>query len=301
MMTWANFWGLALIWGSSFLFMKMALRQVDAVGVAAWRLGIAAVMFAVFLKLTRRAWPTDRATITALIVVGILNTALPFTLMAWGTAYIDSGMATILTATTPFFALGIAHVFVAGESLTMRKLAGLVIGFSGVVVLGSRGLSGEQPLIGQLAVLGGALCYGLSLTIIRLFLRHIEPIRVAATTIIVGAVAILPFAVAFAPATAPLAEWTPEVIVSVAALGVVHTVAAYFLFYHLVDVWGPRAALVTFAMPPIGVVLGVIVLDEMLTWHLLVGGVLILTGILLSRASSRPRRTPAPVTVSPAE
>jgi len=284
MRTWLSFWFLALLWGSSFLLMKLALVQLTPTQTSTYRLLIAGIFFVGFLALTKRFLQLRRATLLSLLFVGLFNTAIPFTLIAWGTQRIDSGLATILTGTVPFFSLVLAHFILKHEDLNGPKMLGLLLGFAGVFLLGLRGMTGKENLfIGQLAVLASAFCYAMSLIVLKKYLHDMEPISIAGYTLIIGAVTMFLYASLTGELLPASTDWKWSVLISILLLGFTHTTLAYFFFYHLVEQWGPRASLVTYAMPPIGVALGVLVLDEPLDWRLLVGGLLVLWGIVLSK------------------
>ncbi len=317
--TWLRFWVLAAIWGSSFLFMKLATAQFDPVTVTFSRLAGAAILFAGFLWLTQRSFPRDPKAALSLVVVGMFNTAVPFTLITWGNERIDTGLTTVLISTAPFFALTIAHFFLRDEKLNAGKILGLCVGFAGVVLLmqraatagetgtvpvvaGARAVAaGEgQALLGAAAVVGGAFCYGVCLTLIRRYLREVEPIRVAGYSVMIGTVAMVPIWLMLGQSLPAVSAWQPLPLISLALLAVLHTVVAYFLFYGLIAVWGPRASFVTYAMPPIGVALGAVVLGERLDWTLLLGGVLVLAGIYLAQTAHRRQERAAVAAVAAA-
>ncbi|MCB9637830.1 MAG: DMT family transporter [Myxococcales bacterium] len=287
MQAWFRFVGLALIWGSSYLLIKLVIRQIDPLTLVWIRLTIAASLFIVYLRMTGRViWPEKGR--GALIYVGIMNTALPFFLVSWGQAHIDSSLGTILTSTTPFFSLLLAHFLVEDERLTAQKIFGLLLGFGGVVLLSFRALgqvkTGGQALLGQFSILAASACYASCLIVIRRSLKHIEPIVIAGATLLIGAIAITPVMLLAASPWKVLTHADSFAWGMTLTLSVIHTVIAYFLFYSLVASWGPRASLVTYAMPPVGITLGAIFLKELIDTRLLLGGALILLGIVLVQA-----------------
>lgn len=292
MVQWIKFWILALIWGSSFLLIKVAVDDLGAFPLVSIRLGLAALIFFVFLQWTGRKLPTTRREMMALLFVGVFNTAVPFALISWGETKIDSGLATILNATVPLFNLIFAHFILSDERLNTFKVVGLGVGFVGVIVLMSRGIgNNDNPVIGQLAVIGGAICYAVSVVVLRLYLRGFDPLATAGWSSIFGAVAIITATLVFIHPLPNVAEMEAKVILSALTLAIVNTVVAYFLFYDLIDKWGVRATLVTYAMPPIGVTLGVVILGEQVDWRLIVGGLLIVTGIVAAKLNGSPTFT----------
>ena len=282
MRQWTMFWALAAIWGSSFLLIKVAVDDFGPLPLVSVRLGLAALVMMVYLQMTGRKWPARRDERLALLFVGVMNTAVPFTLITWGESQIDSGLATVLNATVPLFTLVIAHFALADERITAQKLVGLLIGFAGVALLASRdaGSDSTNSLAGQFAVLAAAACYGMSAVVIRRFLRGMNPYTVAGGSLIIGAITIV--AVTLASTSLP----DPDAIslksgAAVIVLALLNTVLAYFLFYTLIGSWGAtRTTLVTYAMPPIGVTLGAVFLDEAVDWKIVVGAMLILAGIV---------------------
>ncbi|MBI5928306.1 MAG: DMT family transporter [Chloroflexi bacterium] len=284
MKQWAQFWALAMIWGSSFLLIKVAVDEVGAFPLVTVRLGVAAIIFLVYMMATGRKFPSARKDQLALLFVGIFNTAVPFFLISWGETQIDSGLATVLNSTVPLSTLIIAHFALADEKLNRAKITGLAVGFLGVFVLTSRSI-GESSgsLLGQGAVLLGSASYAVAVNVLRLRLRHMDQYAVAGWSVVIGAVAIVAMTLLTVHPLPDPADISAVAILAMLTLGVVNTVVAYFLFYRLIREWGVRASLVTYAMPPIGVTLGFVVLGEDIDWRLIVGAGLILCGIVVAK------------------
>lgn len=305
MKNWAMFWALGLIWGSSFLLIKVAVDELGAMPLVTVRIGLAALTMAVFLRLSGRHWPAERRARLALLFVGVMNTAVPFTLITWGEQDIDSGLATVLNATVPLFTLVIAHVALADERITPQKIAGLAVGFAGVALLASRDAdsTSPNPISGQMAVLAASLCYGVSVVTIRRYLRQVDPFTVAGSSLMIGAV----FMLVLTPVLSDLPDLgglSLDTVLAVITLALFNTVIAYFLFYHLIDTWGAtRTTLVTYVMPPVGVTLGAIFLDEPVDWKIVVGAALILGGIVAAnwRMRRRVAATAAPAALDGAD
>jgi drug/metabolite transporter (DMT)-like permease len=300
MKDWAIFGTLGVIWGSSFLLIKVGVEELGPLPLVAVRIGLAALVMAVFLWLTGRRWPANRVERAALVFIGVMNTAVPFTLITWGEQDIDSGLATVLNATVPLFTLVIAHYLLSDERISPQKIAGLVLGFLGVVILAGRDTesSSPNPVSGQVAVLAASASYAMSVVTIRRYLRRVDSFTVAGGSLMIGAVVmVVVTAIGARPLPSP-GDLSGKAVAAVITLGLLNTVVAYFLFYHLIDVWGAtRSTLVTYAMPPIGVTLGALLLDETVDWKILVGAVLILGGIVVVNWSRR--RAAPPVGVSP--
>lgn len=294
MKDWAIFWLLGVIWGSSFLLIKVAVDELGPLPLVSVRIGLAALFMLGFLALTRRHLPSARRERLALLFVGVMNTAVPFTLITWGEQNIDSGLATVLNATVPLWTLIFAHVALADERFSSQKLVGLLVGFAGVGLLASRanGTESANSFSGQLAVLVASACYAISTVVIRRYLRRVEPLTIAGTSLIVGGIVVVAATLLTVRPLPAFAALSTTTIAAAITLAVLNTVIAYFLFYHLIDTWGAtRTTLVTYVMPPIGVTLGWLFLEEPVDWKIVLGAALILTGIVAVNW----RRAPGPV------
>lgn len=297
MAVWAGFWALGLIWGASFLLIKVGVAEMTPLQLIAVRVGTAAIALVATLYLTGRRLPGDRATQLKLVVVGLFNIAVPFFLITWGEQSIDSGLATVLNATVPLFSLVIAHFALADEQITPFKVLGLAAGFIGVVILASRSVAVEvaanNSLVGQLAVLGASLSYACTTVFVRRSLRQLKPMVVSTGATLSAALVILVVTL--------LVDGLPDfgaisltANLSVLTLGLVNTYIAFLIYYWIIDTWGAtRATLVTYIMPPVGLTLGVIFLAEVLDVTLIVGAVLIVAGVAL--VNWRRHRQPAGV------
>src|SRR5690606_16138686 len=293
MRNWGIFWLLGVVWGSSFLLIKVAVEELGPLPLVSIRIGLAALFMAAFLALTGRRLPSEGRARSALLFVGIMNTAVPFTLITWGEQNIDSGLATVLNATVPLWTLVFARVGLADERFSPQKLVGLLVGFAGVALLASRnGSAGsENSLMGQVAVLVASACYAVSAVVIRRYLRGVEPLTVAGSSLIIGGVAVIAVTLAVARPLPALDDLSATTILAMLTLALLNTVFAYFLFYHLIDTWGAtRTTLVTYVMPPVGVTLGWLLLDEPVDWKIVAGAALILGGIVAVNW----RKTPVP-------
>jgi len=283
---------LALIWGSSFMFIKVAVRQLDPSTLILGRLGTATLALALVVPLLagrgetraglRRHW-------RALAVVGLVNTALPFWLLSWGETRLDSGLASIIQASVPIFNALLAFGFFHEERVAGTRLLGVALGFVGVAIL-----IGAQPhakVLGALAVVGMALCYAAGGLLTKRHLGTAPPHVIALGTSAVAALAVLPAGVAQAPHSLPSAE----TIAAVLTLGLLCTAAAYLVFFTIVVRAGAGyAALVTYLVPPVALAYGAIFLDEGVGVAALVGLVLILAGVALgTRRSTSLRRAAA--------
>ncbi|NUR74788.1 MAG: DMT family transporter [Thermoleophilia bacterium] len=278
---------LALIWGSSFMFIKVAVRELDPSVLILGRLGLAALTLAIVVPLLVGGRETVRELglhWRALAVVGLLNSAVPFWLLAWGETRIDSGLASIVQASVPIFNVLLAFAFFHDQRVTRQMLAGIAVGFVGVALL-----VGAQPqgkILGALAVVGMAICYAGSGLLTRRYLSESRPQVVALGTSAIAALAALPFGVVQAPDAVP--GW--KSLASVAVLGVLGTAAAYLLFFTIIAGAGAAyAALVTYLVPPVALAYGAVFLGESVGMTALAGLLLILGGVTLGTRKQRGR------------
>jgi drug/metabolite transporter (DMT)-like permease len=276
---------LALIWGASFMFIKVAVRDFAPSTLIAGRIGLAALTLALVVPFSlggRRTLAELRRYAGPLVVVGLVNTAIPFWLLSWGETRIDSGLAAIIQAAVPIFMVGMAFAFFPSERVSGLRLAGVLVGFVGVALL-----VGAQPqgqILGALAVVGMAVFYALGALLAGRHLRDAPPTVVALGTCGVAALAVLGPGIAQAPSSVP--GWKP--IASVVILGVVGTAAAYLLFYAIVSGAGAaRAGLVTYLVPPVALAYGAVFLNERIGLAALLAFVLILAGVGLGARARR--------------
>lgn len=302
-----SFLALSLVWGGSFLFMKIGLEGLSPSQIVIGRLVFGALTLLAIMLVTRRRWPREPALWGHMVVVAITFGVLPYTLFAWAEQSVPSGLASIYNAATPIMTLALTPLLLRSERLARAQVTGLVVGILGVLVLigpwqliGSHDLVGSLP--GQLACLGAALCYGFSGLYLRRFVfgRGYDPLTLSAMEICLAALIALPLA--------PLDAMTPvhlsaPIVLSIAALGILGTGFAYIWYYGVLDAWGAaRASTVTYLSPVIAVALGMLVLGETVNWYEPLGGLIVIAGIVASQGRvrmprarrSRPAATPAP-------
>jgi drug/metabolite transporter (DMT)-like permease len=280
---------LGAIWGSSYLFIKVGVRELSPaalieirllcaipllVAFAAWRYGVEALV---------RAWRPA-------IVLGVINAAIPFTLIAWGEKHVDSGVAAVANSSVPIFVAILAVFFVPTEASSGWRLAGVLLGIVGVAIL-----AGVHPAGGWLGAAGtGAIVLAsISYAASNLYAgRRIAiggPV-LAASSMVVAALVLLPLALATLPDHVP--SWKP--LGSAVALGVGATALAQTLSYRMIRLYGSsRSVLVAYMLPAFALAYGAVFLAEPVTWQKLSGLVLILGGVGLGAGAVRiPRRTP---------
>ncbi|HVP74458.1 MAG TPA: DMT family transporter [Gaiellaceae bacterium] len=279
---------LALLWGASFMFIKVAVRELAPATLILGRLGFAALTLAVAVPIMiggRETLREIREHAGWLVVVALVNTAVPFWLLSWGETRIDSGLASIIQASLPIFNAVIAFGFFHEVRVTGVRLAGIAIGFVGVALLVGAQPSGK--VLGALAVVGMALCYALGGLLTGRHLGEVAPPVVALAATAVSALVALPFGLTQAPHHAP--GW--KAVGSVLALGVPGTALAYLLFFGLIAGAGAAyASLVTYLIPPIALGYGAIFLGEHISASAVGGLALVLGGVGLGTGAVNPAR-----------
>ena len=279
-----QFTALALAWGSSFLFIKEGLAGLSPAQVTAARLTIGALTLAVTAAVLRAPLIRDRRAVAHIAVVAVLLCVLPFTLFAWAEQRIDSAVASIINSTTPLMTVAVTLVALRSERPSRNQLRGLMIGFAGVlVVLAPWQLGASGSIAGQLACLAATASYGVAFVHLR---RFVTPLglpapSVALYQVAIGAVLIDGWILL---GDRHQAVASPRVVAAMVALGVFGTGLAYLWNTNIVAAWGAAAgSSVTYLTPVVGVLLGVTVLGERLTWNQPVGGLVVIAGIVLSR------------------
>jgi len=277
---WGLLIGLSLLWGGSFLFAEIALRDLPPFTVVLGRVGIAAIALQVMVLLTGQRMPKSLALWGAFLVMGTLNNLIPFSLIVWGQTQITSGLASILNATTPLFAVIVAHFLTADEKLTPSRLAGVVIGFIGtVVMIGPAALGGlGAETLAQLAILTAALTYGFASLYGRRF-KGLPPVVIACGQVTCSTFLLLPI-VFFVDQPQNLAVPSFATILALLAIGLLSTAFAYILYFKILALAGAtNLMLVTFLIPISALFLGTFVLGELITTSQLIGMAMIGAGL----------------------
>jgi drug/metabolite transporter (DMT)-like permease len=274
---------LAAIWGASYLFIKVALEDVEPAPMMAIRALGAAVVLAGYLALTLgagRAAAELRASWRAAVVLGTFNAAIPFWLVAWGEKHIDSSVAGIAQSTVPIFTFLLAMRFLPHEHVGATRIAGVALGFLGVAVLaGFDPRGGWLAVAGTLAVVLSSLSYASSGVYGQRRVRTVAGPVLATGSMLVGGLILLPLALFQLPREAPDAA----TVASLAALTILGTAFAQLVLFRMLRLFGSRRlSLVTYLMPGFAVAYGAVLLDEPLTAAALGGLVLILAGVALA-------------------
>ena len=288
--SWAELFILGLIWGGSFLAIRLALNEVDFVTTVAHRVFWAAVLLWVYVFARGLSVPRDPKIWGALFVMGLLNNVIPFSLMAWGQLHIPTGLTSVFNAGTAIFGVVIAALILADERLTTRKVVGSTIGFFGVAT--AIGLDSVRNFditsLAQLAVIGGTVSYAFAGVWGRVNLAGLTP-QVAAAGMLTGS-SIIMVPAAFIIDGAPSFALSPTTIGAIAYYVIFATAGAYLLYYRILQQAGSaNTMIVTLLIPPVSIVLGAVVLDETLSSNVYAGlallalGLAILDGRLLGR------------------
>lgn len=280
---WILLGGLSLLWGGSFFFSKIAVAALPPLTIVLVRVVIAAAALGLYLRLRRIPVPSSAPVWGALFGMGLLNNLVPFSLIFWGQSYIDSGLASIINATTPIFSLLVAHVLTEDEKLSVQKLAGIGLGIAGVaVLLGGQASLGSGALWGIAACLGAALSYGFANTFGRRFkTMHLPPAATAFGQLCATSIMALPL-VLLLDQPWGLAAPGATVWAALVGLALLSTALAYILFFRLLATAGAtNTSLVTLLIPPSAILLGTAFLGERLSVPQIGGMALIGLGLLV--------------------
>jgi drug/metabolite transporter (DMT)-like permease len=277
---------LAALWGSSFLFIELALRDLAPSTLILLRMVSGAATLALYVALAKLDVASMRPYVWPLALLGLGNTAIPFFLIAWGQQYIDSGLASIFNASAPLFTALFALGYDRSQRVSGLRLAGILLGFAGVVLLvGFELAGGERAVLGGLAVVGAAACYGLGGLYAGRRFGDLPPPLVAYGALLWSSLFVAPFGLAQATTPGPAAA------LSVVYLGVLATGVAYLLYFGLIAGAGAsRAVLVTYLVPALALLYGALFLEEKITPLALAGLALVLAGVALGTGAVRLRR-----------
>ena len=293
---WAILLVLAAIWGGAFLFIGVAVRHVPPLTYVWLRVTIAAAAMWIYVKargvdvgLPRQVWG-------AIVLLAVLNNALPFALFGWGQTHIASGLASILNATTPIWGVVVAHFFTHDERMSPRKAVGVLLGFGGVATMIGPSLLSNlgSSALAQLACVTASLSYALAAVWARRFKRiGVSPLSVTTGQLTAGALIMLPLSMIvdrpWTHAFPPLSAWA-----AITALALFCTALGYVLYFRLIDHAGAtNALLVTLLVPPVAILLGSLFLGEQLAPQDFLGlgliafGLAAIDGRLISAAAGR--------------
>jgi drug/metabolite transporter (DMT)-like permease len=281
---------LGAIWGSSYLFIKVGVRELSPAALIEIRL-LAAIPPLVAFAVRRYGWAALWAARRQGAVLGVINAAIPFTLIAWGEKHVDSGVAAVANSSVPIFVAILAVWFVPSERSTGWRLVGVALGLVGVAVLaGVHPAGGWAGAAGTGAIVVASISYAAANLYAGRRMSVGGPV-LAATSMVAAFVVLVPFAVLSLPAHVP--GW--KALGSALMLGFAGTALAQILSYRMIRLYGSsRSVLVAYMLPAFALAYGAIFLAEPLTWQKLVGLGTILGGVALGSGVVRlPRRLPA--------
>jgi drug/metabolite transporter (DMT)-like permease len=269
------------IWGSTWLFIKLGLRDLPPLTFAGIRFVIAALILFALIGVRGTRLPNTKRDWLLLAATGVLSFTLNYGLVFWGEQYISSGLAALLQSMLPAFGLVIAHFYLPGERITLPRIAGVMLGVLGVGVIFSNQLqvSGPRALWGSAALVLSAFCAAYANVLVKTYGLNLQPTVLAAGQMLFGLVPLLLIGIPMEGS--PLNyHWTPIAVFSLLYLAVVGTVVAFVLYYWLMrnmDV--TKTMLIALVTPVTAVILGMLVLKEEMHWRTLIGGVMIILGI----------------------
>jgi drug/metabolite transporter (DMT)-like permease len=287
---WLVFLALGLMWGSSYLFIKIGVETLEPFTLIALRLGIGLAVLATVVFLARESLPREPRIYGHLVVMSVINIALPFFLITTAEQTTDSALAAIINGSVPLFTIVIAALVLEDEPITVNRLVGLAVGFVGVVIIVSRGLgSGQSTLSGELALVGSSISYAVGAVYARRNVRGLRPM--------IPALFQVGFAFAITTVLALLLEHPfqtnvrPDTVLSVVWLGILGSGFAYLAVFRLLSHWGAtRTTLVAYLLPVVGIVLGFLVLNEQIDARIVLGTGLVTGGVALVNARYGQRR-----------
>lgn len=285
---------LAAIWGSSYALIKIAVAGISPLTLVAGRLVLGAALLLVTARMMGLRLPRERTQLLHLTVMAVTGNILPFLLIAWAEERVTSSLASILNATTPFFTLLLAVSVLRTERLTLGKVVGIVVGFTGVAILTGTDLTNLGSASGQgvLALLASSACYGVGFAYARRYVRG-EPLAISATQISIAAILLAPVALLFGDVAST--NLTPANAAAWITLGLIPTGVAYILYYRLIaGIGATRTSYTTYIIPIVGVAWGWLLLDEALGLDALLGIAVIFLGLAIASGRPQPAAESAP-------
>ena len=291
---WAELLLLATIWGGSFISNRLALNEVPVLTTVAFRVAGACILLWVYVRLRRLPVPRSPRIWLAFLAMGLLNNALPFTLITWGQLTIPSGLAAIVNASTAIFGVLVAALAFRDERLTARRLTGVLLGFAGVAVaIGLQALATlNLASLPQLALVAAAISYAVAAVFARRVLGGLPP-QVAAAGMLTGS-SLLMLPTALWIDGPPVLTHGAQVWGALGYLAILSTAGAYLLYYRVLGMAGAgNLSLVTLLTAPVAIVMGALILNEALPLRAYAGFALIALGLLIIDGRLLPRKDSA--------
>jgi drug/metabolite transporter (DMT)-like permease len=280
---WLIFLALGFFWGSSYLFIKIGVDHgLEPFTLIMFRLAIGLVLLASVVAWFHEPLPRDARMYGHLFVMGVVNIAIPFSLITFAEKAVDSSLAAVINGAVPLFVIVIAAIFLRGEQITINRLVGLVVGFVGVAVLVGLDITdlGSADAVGELALLGATISYAIGAVYARAHIHGLRPMIPALFQVFFGlfVVSVLAVLTEHPFASVP----APEALFAIVWLGLLGSGLAYLCFFRILQRWGAtRTSLVAYLLPIFGIALGALVLKEPIAPSTLLGTVLVIVGIAL--------------------
>lgn len=275
---------LCLIWGSTWLFIKLGLQDLPPISFAGIRFFIATLVLLSIIRIRKIPLPKKRQDWLLIVWTGFLSFTVNYGLVFWGEQRTSSGLPAILQATIPLFALFFAHYYLPNERFTWRNVSGVLLGIAGVAVIFSNQITGEVSAVfaGSIAIVIGSFCVAYSNILIKARARNINPVVLSGGQMACGFIPLLIFG--WASEGSPFGfHWTGQAIVSLLYLTFIGSCVAFLLFYWLLkQIEATKAMLLSLVTPVIAVLLGLWWLHEEVTWNIIVGAGCIMLGITLN-------------------
>jgi drug/metabolite transporter (DMT)-like permease len=283
---WLIFVALGFFWGSSYLFIKIGVDHgLEPFTLIMFRLLIGLVLLVSVVAVAREPLPRDPRVYGHLFVMGVINIAIPFSLITFAEQTVDSSLAAVINGAVPLFVIVIAALTLKGETVTVNRLAGLAIGFIGVAILVGVDIAdlGSANALGELALIGATISYAVGNVYAKAHVHGLRPMIPAVFQVFFGLLVTGSLAFAF---EAPLSVvWVPEAAFAVVWLGLLGSGLAYLSYFRILQHWGAtRTSMVAYLLPVVGIGLGALVLSEPVTWSTIAGTVLVIGGIALVNA-----------------
>ena len=289
---WLVFLALGFFWGSSYLFIKIGVDHgLQPFTLIMFRLLIGFILLATVVGVARETLPRDPRSYGHLFVMGVINIAIPFSLITYAEQTVDSSLAAVINGAVPLFVIVIAALFLKGETVTVNRVAGLAIGFIGVAILVGLDMTdlGSANAIGELALIGATISYAVGNVYAKAHVHGLRPMIPAVFQVFFGL--LVTGALAFATEAPLSVPWVPESLFAVVWLGLLGSGLAYLGYFRILQHWGAtRTSMVAYLLPVFGILLGAIVLSEPIAASTLIGTALVIGGIALvnSRYGTRP-------------
>ncbi len=273
----------SVIWGSTWLVIKIGLTSITPFYGAAFRMGVAVLLMLLIIKIRKLPIPFDKKSVNVYIMAGLLSFSIPFALVYWGQQYIASGLASILFALFPFLVGAFSHFILPAERLNIFKVVGIILGFKGILIIFSEDLliGGETNTLGMVAIVLSCIMQAFALVLIKKHAYHVNPFHLNITGMSIGGFIILIFAL-FLENFSEI-KFDMVAIGSVLYLGIFGSVVTFTTYFWMLKrVEAVYLSLLAFVTPILAVILGAILLHERLSTQIFQGGSLVLFGIIIS-------------------